>query len=106
MKFQPGNKAGGGRKKGSKNKAGKTLRDTISNFLEQEFEGIKACFEALPPKDRAKLYCDLLQYGLPKLQALNMDLNFDGLSEKQLDEIINKLIQKQNEATQLQYSEN
>ena len=30
--------------------------------------------EGYAPKDRAKLYCDLLQYGLPKLQATSVSI--------------------------------
>lgn len=104
MKFQPGNKAGGGRKKGSKNKAGKTLRDTITLFLEDQFDEIRACFETLPPKDRAKLYIELLTFGLPKLQASTLDVSFDNLNDDQLNEIFQKLIQHNEK--QLQHSSN
>lgn len=84
-----------GRPKGSKNKAGEDLRNLISNFLEKRFEGIINDFESLEAKDRIKVYTDLLQYGLPKLQAVSNELNFENLTDEQLDEIINRLIQKQ-----------
>src|SRR5688572_6985836 len=93
MRFQPGNKRSRGRPKGSKNKSAKTLRDTINKFLEEEFEDVRACFYSLNPRDRAKLYCDLLQYGLPKLQAMNMEFKFENMTEAQIDDITYKLIE-------------
>jgi hypothetical protein len=55
---------------GAKNKIGSELRVMISDFLENNFHRVQQDFEELTPKDRAKVYCDLLQYSLPKLQAL------------------------------------
>ena len=45
----------------------------------------------------AKLFVDLLQYGLPKLQALSHELGFERLSDNELNEIITTLINKSNE---------
>ena len=63
-----------GRPEGTPNKVTGQLRETISDFLNENFEQIKNDFEKLAPKDRAKLYCDLLQYGLPKLQATSVSI--------------------------------
>ena len=86
-----------GRPKGSKNKAGEDLRIMICDFLEKRFTGVVQDFEKLEPKDRIKVYTDLLQYGLPKLQSVSNELNFENLSDKQLEEIVNHLMIK-NEA--------
>lgn len=83
-----------GRPKGAKNKAGEDLRNLISGFLEQRFEGIVNDFESLEAKDRIKVYTDLLQYGLPKLQAVSNEFSFEKLNDEQIDEIINRLINK------------
>ena len=80
-----------GRPKGSLNKTSLKLRETISAFLEGNFELIVRDFESLTPKDRIKFYCDLLNYGLPKLQSVQMETDFDRLPESQLDDIINAL---------------
>ena len=105
MKFQPGNNAGRGRKKGSRNKVKDKLRESINKFLEGNFEEVQACFDVMPPRDKAKLYCELLQYGVPKLQAINMDMRFENMTNEQLDEIIDTLINK-SDARQLQNSAN
>ena len=80
-----------GRPKGSLNKTSLKLRETISAFLEVNFELIVRDFESLTPKDRIKFYYDLLNYGLPKLQSIQMETDFDRLPESQLDDIINAL---------------
>ena len=88
-KGQSGNNKG--KPKGTKNKTGVKLRETISDFLSDNFPKIVSDFHALPPKERVRLYTDLLQFGLPKLQAVSLD--FDKLTDEQLDEIIERLKQ-------------
>ena len=97
MKFQQGNNAGTGRKKGSKNRVTNKLRESISGFLTDNFQTIKEDFEKMPARERTKLFVDLLQYGLPKLQALSHELGFEKLSDNELNEIITTLINKSNE---------
>lgn len=83
-----------GRPKGAGNKTTIELRKLISNFLDEQFYDLVKNYKKLEPKDRIKVYTDLLQYGLPKLQATSNEISFEKLSEDQLDEIINRLIQK------------
>jgi hypothetical protein len=83
----------GGRPAGSKNKAGEGLRNLISDFLEQRFKQVVEDFEQLEPKDRIKVFTDLLQYSVPKLQAVSNSIEFEKLSDEQLDTIINQLVQ-------------
>ena len=80
-----------GRPKGSSNKTGVQLREMITDFLENNFEKVVTDFNELTPKDRVKLYCDLLQYGLPKLQAVQIETEFERLPEDQLQAIIDGL---------------
>ena len=80
-----------GRPKGTQNKINRKLRETIGDFLTNNFSKVVEDFEALQPKDRAKLYCDLLQYGLPRLQAVQLEGDLDKLTDAELDRIINEL---------------
>ena len=99
MPFTKGNSGNiNGRPKGSKNKTGEQLRKLISDFLEQRFNGVVKDFESLVPKDRIKVYTDLLQYGLPKLQSVSNEISFENLTDQQLDEFINLLINKHESA--------
>jgi hypothetical protein len=86
-----------GRPKGVPNKVTGQLRETITAFLEKNFEVILADFKKMQPKDRTKLYTDLLQYGLPKLQTTELDIDFSKMTDDQLDYIIGKLNQSAND---------
>ena len=81
-----------GRPKGSLNRNTAHLRELISGFLNSNFETITVDFEALQPRDRIKYYCELLQFGLPKLQTTVMESRYDSLPEDQIDEIITGII--------------
>ena len=80
-----------GKPKGAKNKVTLQLRELITQFLEEKFETIVSDFKKLEPKERVKFYCDLLQFGLPKLQSVSTEIEFEKLTEEQLDEIIERL---------------
>lgn len=80
-----------GRPKGATNRTSLQLRELITDFLENNFEKVVSDFGELKPKDRVKLYCDLLQYGLPRLQAVQIETEFERLPEDQLDKIIEEL---------------
>jgi len=68
-----------GRPKGSVNKLNAKLREGITEFLCGEFKNIEVIIKKLPPRDRVKAFCDLLQYGLPKLTNTNLEINNDDL---------------------------
>ena len=92
MGFKPGQSGNpAGKPKGIINKVHNKLRESITAFLEDEFENVKKDFKDLEPKDRLKFYTDLMQYGIPKLQATSLEIDFDKMSEEQLDEIIERL---------------
>jgi hypothetical protein len=80
-----------GRTKGSPNRVTKQLRESIASFLDNNFQRLENDFELLPPRDRIKFYCDLLQYGLPKLQSVQLESDFEYLTDMQIDKIINEL---------------
>src|SRR5688572_9486687 len=77
MAFKKGNSGNpSGRPKGSENKMTGQLRSLITDFLEQRFVHLVTDFNKLQPKDRIKVYIELLQYSVPKLQAVSNSFDF------------------------------
>ena len=86
-----------GRTKGTPNRTTKQLRESITSFLDNNFQRLENDLELLTPRDRIKFYCDLLQFGLPKLQTVQIETDFEHLSDFDLDKIINELKSNLNE---------
>lgn len=92
MAFEKGQSGNpGGRPKGSGNKVTSKLRETITAFLDENFQKVKQDFDKLKPGERIRMYIELLQFGVPKLQSVHMETDFDNLSDDQLDQIIEAL---------------
>jgi len=83
-----------GRPKGSPNKVSTDLRKWINQFINDNKSKIQEDWKKLEPKDRIMLFEKLLKYSLPTLQATSMDVSFEKLTDEQLDEVINKLIER------------
>lgn len=87
MPFQTGQAKTGGRQKGTPNALNKTLRETILQFVTNEFESISKELHALKPKDKILLYLKLLEFALPKANketANNNDRDEDKAQQEQL----------------------
>lgn len=80
-----------GRKKGTPNKLTADLRQRINEVLENNWHNIEADIKALEPKDRLMFIEKLLKYTVPTLQATSLNVDFEKLSDEQLDEIIERL---------------
>jgi hypothetical protein len=77
-----------GRPTGTPNKVNQEIRERINDFLENNFDDIKTDIKQLEPKDRIKFYIDLLQFGLPKLKNVEMDIqNMPDLQIETLNEL-------------------
>ena len=80
-----------GRPKGTPNKTSKELKEMIADFLARNFDKIQKDFEKLEPKERLKVYCELLQYAVPKLKSIEDHGPFEHMTDQQLDHIIDEL---------------
>ena len=68
----------GGRVAGTPNKVTRTVREWISTFVESNLSQIEQDLKILDPKDRIAAFEKLLQYILPKLQAVEANIHDDG----------------------------
>lgn len=87
-----------GRPKGAKNKVPHELREKITDFLSVEFENVKKEFKKLTARDKLRFYTDLMQYSVPKLQAMQLETEFEKLSDDDLNKIIQELIKANNDS--------
>ena len=86
-----------GKPKGVVNKLNKDLRLSISEFLNNNFDEVIKEWKKLSGKDKVNFYRDLLQYEIPKKQAVAVALDFDRLTDEQLEFLCNQLIKKEND---------
>lgn len=86
-----------GRPKGTPNKVTADLRQWICNFIDENREQIRKDWQKLEPKERLAMFEKLLKYALPTLQATTHEVDFERLSDEQLDYIIESLKRSGNE---------
>ena len=79
----------GGRQKGTPNKTTVKNRDWISDVLRKNRKKLETELKQLRGRDFVVLYEKFFSYITPKITVEN--LNFDKLSDNQLDELINKI---------------
>lgn len=81
----------GGRQKGTPNKVTATVKDWISQLIDDNRSQIEKDIKKLSPKDRLQMFEKLMQYVVPKQQSVKADIDLSKLSESQLDLIIDEL---------------
>lgn len=86
-----------GKPKGAVNKLNKDMRQTISDFLTDHWPEVEKEFSKLKGRDMVNFYRDLLQYSIPKMQAVAVAIEFEKLTDEQLETLCNTLISKENE---------
>ncbi|KAA6339833.1 hypothetical protein EZS27_012259 [termite gut metagenome] len=80
-----------GRTKGTPNKVTMETREWIKHLIDKNREQIERDLEALDPKDRILVIEKLMQYAVPKMQSVEARIDFNNLSDEQLDEIVNRI---------------
>lgn len=98
MKFTPetARKAGSrSTRKGVPNKATAETRTRLDTLVSEQFEKYKGELEELTGKEYITAYHQLLEYVLPKLQRVetSSSLDLDSLTEKQLDQVIEAVLE-------------
>ena len=81
----------GGRAKGTPNKVTASVKDWLSGLIDKNRKQIEKDLKQLEPKERLQVLEKLMQYVVPKQQAVSADVNIDRLSDEQLDSLIEEL---------------
>jgi hypothetical protein len=68
-----------GKKPGTTNRVNDEIRTRINTFLDENFETIQSDIMQLEARDRVRLYLELLQYGVPKLKAMELKTDSENL---------------------------
>jgi len=80
-----------GRPPGTPNKTTAEMRSWVSDLLGKNLKKLESDFNNLESKERFLIAEKLLQYVVPKQQAISAQIDLNRLSDEQLDMIINEL---------------
>ena len=86
---ESGNRAG--RPVGATNKLTIPIKTQLSDFLNEKIQELPAIWDKLTPRDKINFIKDLFPFYMAKLQNIELQSDFDKLSDEQLDAIIEKL---------------
>lgn len=81
----------GGRTKGTPNKVTKTAREWLTALVDKNRRQIERDLKQLEPKERLLILEKLLQYVIPKKQAVDTSVSLESLSDEQLNFIIDEI---------------
>lgn len=81
----------GGRQKGTPNKVTASVKGWIAQVINKNRRQIERDIKALEPKDRVMILEKLMQYVVPKQQAVSANVDFNKLSDEQLNSLVEEL---------------
>lgn len=85
-----------GRPPGKANKITGELRSRIKNFLDKNWAQVEKDFKKLDPEKKIIFFEKLLSYAIPKMKETDLKLNFDTMTDDQLNTIIDKILNDEN----------
>lgn len=84
----------GGRQKGALNKVNNDLRQSITDFLQSNFDAVIKDWKKMESRDKLAFYKDLLKYAVPTLQSTDMKIDFDKMTDSQLNTVIEGILKE------------
>lgn len=90
-------KGNAGRPKGSPNKVTAVIRKSLTELIEYNLSKVQEDIDQLKPRERVRVIVDLLQYAVPKYQAVQFTTDVDRLTDEQAEAILKQIIHQANE---------
>ena len=81
----------GGRAKGTPNKVTTSVKEWLSELINANREQVEADLKKLKPRERLAVLEKFMQYVVPRQQAVSAKIDFDSLTDSQLDDIVGRL---------------
>ncbi len=81
----------GGRQKGTPNKVTASIKDWLSELIDNNRKQVERDIKQLEPKERLQVLEKLMQYVIPKQQAVSAKVDFEKLTDEQLDTLVSEL---------------
>lgn len=81
----------GGRAAGTPNKVSGTLKEWLTSLIDKNRAQIEKDLQDLEPKERLQMIEKLMQYVIPKQAAQQVKLDFDSLTDEQLQQLVNDI---------------
>ena len=88
-KFATGNP---GRPKGTPNKSTKEIKDLLNSFISDNLEDLQQQYNELDARDKLQFLERVLKYVLPQQREIQQNIDVSKLSEQELNELINQII--------------
>lgn len=86
-----------GRPKGKPNKVTGEVREWIKAIIDKQRPQLERDLKALEPAERWRIVEKLMQYVVPKMQAIEANIDFNRLTDEQLDKLAGELLEKAGE---------
>lgn len=81
----------GGRAKGTPNKVTTSVKEWLNELINANREQVEADLRELHPRERLAVLEKFMQYVVPRQQAVSAKVDFDTLTDEQLNDIVGRL---------------
>lgn len=87
----------GGRAAGTPNKATTEMKTWITGLIDNNRKQFEDDLKHLEPKDRLLILEKLMQYTVPKMQAVTAQIDLNYITDEQMDMLINEITNNLND---------